>query len=337
MNLGNKTANYDWMLSQDTTMHPYLESCYFSITVLTGLGDILRPEYATHIGFSLFCSVLGVAIIAFLINNIGTAVTTDSFTMDHEQHILNVSNFMGYNGVPRELQSRVISHVEHTWAQFRGADPTTVLEGLPGLFRDSLKAQLSKPVLEHCPILRGADEEQRLWLACHFSFESFPPREYIFEAGFIAHKLYFVSSGDVNLITGSDPKLRLPESQEIIAPPVHSTFKTLSKKGGADLLRTQYQAMHRKRTFVERSTGHLHRHVNSAKRLLSGRSLPLYKVLRTVRQGAVLGSEAFVQDEELVYRTSAVSATSCHFCVLDRASFAELTLQFPWVLYPHVL
>jgi voltage-gated potassium channel len=198
-----------WMLLDGIETAPnmatrYLRAFYWSVTTLTtvGYGDITPVTNAQTL-FTMGVMLLGVGGYGYVIGNVASLLANiDVVKAQHKKKLEELNTFIKVRQVPRALQERLRSFYDHMWRQRKGYDESSIMEELPFSLKTDVALHLKKEVLEKLPILNGAGPGLIRDLALKLKPAIATPGDFIIRRGEAADAMYFISHGQVEVLSG---------------------------------------------------------------------------------------------------------------------------------------
>jgi voltage-gated potassium channel len=180
----------------------YLDALYWCITTLTtvGYGDVTPATPAQTI-YAMVVMVLGIGVYGFVIGSAAMLFTRmDMAKAQRNATLERLSGFLRYRRIPAPLRKHIFDYYNYVWDRRMGYDEAAVLADLPPTLRRELSLVLRGELLEKLSFLEGASRELIYDLSEQLQPMVFPPGETIVRAGDIGHHLYFIGSGEVEVI-----------------------------------------------------------------------------------------------------------------------------------------
>jgi voltage-gated potassium channel len=187
----------------------YNLSLYWTITTLTtvGYGDISPTDNIGRI-YTMFVMILGVAMYGVIIGNISSLlVQVDSFRQAQKSKMENLMAYMKHHFVPLDLQTEVISFYSKHLKLSTGQQEDSSLEGLPAALRDQLEFYANLKLINAVPMFKSASMECKRDLSQSLESMVVAPNHNIINFGEIGNEMYFVSHGQVEVLTENDDLL----------------------------------------------------------------------------------------------------------------------------------
>ncbi len=187
----------------------YINALYWTITTLTavGYGDITPADNYQKL-YAIFVEVLGFGVIAFLIGAVASSLMRkDPATVRYQKNIDSLAALMHYRSLPGGLRNRILDFYKYMWRKRLGYDETAFLQSLPDSLRTEVALHLKKEVIEKVSLFNNASDEFQREIALLLKPIFLTPGDYIFKAGDIGKKMYFVVNGELDTLTGSEDQV----------------------------------------------------------------------------------------------------------------------------------
>lgn len=179
----------------------YLRALYWTITTLAtvGYGDV-TPSSSAQIAYAMLVMVLGASMFGYVIGNIANLLANaDSLRTRHLAQLERATLFLRDRGVPQALRRRLRDYYDYLWESRMGHDDR-LFDDLPAALRIELARELSRPILDRVPFLRGASEPFLRELVRHLRPAVFTPGELVLRRGDLGHRIYFIRRGTVEVL-----------------------------------------------------------------------------------------------------------------------------------------
>lgn len=196
--LGNGSAGIE-----DDQLLTYVKAVYWTFTTLTtvGYGDISARTIAQML-YSCGVQVVGVGVFGFVLSNVaGLLARSDAAREHHMDNLDKIETFMNLHQTPPELRGKIRAYYHYMWSSKKGYQDQTLLEGLPSKIQSELFLHINRTIIERVPFLRGAERELLGELMNELKPRVFVPGERIFRIDEAGDALYFIHSGDVEVLS----------------------------------------------------------------------------------------------------------------------------------------
>lgn len=184
-------------------MMTYVKAIYWTFTTLTtvGYGDI-SAKTAGQMLFTCFVQVMGVGVFGFILSNVASLLSRSDAAREHHMDNLDkVETFMRTHHIPTELRGKIRSYYHYLWVTKKGYKDQSLLEDLPGKIQSELFFHINKSIVEKVPFLADASQELIEDLMNELEPRIFVPGERIFRSGDRGDALYFIHSGQIDILT----------------------------------------------------------------------------------------------------------------------------------------
>jgi hypothetical protein len=198
---GNVGPNPDKMLE-------YVKAVYWSFTTLTtvGYGDISASTIPQML-YACFVQVTGVGVFGFVLSNVASLLSRmDAAREHHLDNLDKVETFMHSHHIPVDLKGKVRSYYHYMWKKHRGYQDRTLLADLPQKMQSELLLFINRNIVSKVPLFKGASQDLVEELMSELTPRVVMPGEKIFHLGEPGDALYFIQSGQVDIIS-SDNKI----------------------------------------------------------------------------------------------------------------------------------
>jgi len=186
----------------------YLRALYWSITTIAtiGYGDYTPDKNSNlQIGYTIGVMVFGVGMYGYIIGNVATLIANlDMARAFYRNKMEEINDFLRRKRVPADLQKRVRDYYAYLWETQRSVSAAPIAAELPHTLSQEILLFLNRTLIEKVSLFRNADEIFIREIVQLLKPISFLPRDYIIRQGEYGDCMYFLSSGEVEvLIDGS--------------------------------------------------------------------------------------------------------------------------------------
>jgi voltage-gated potassium channel len=180
----------------------YARAMYWAFTTLTtvGYGDIVAKT-APQMFYCCLVQVMGVGVFGFILSNVASLLSRSDAAREHHMDSLDrIETFMRLHHIPTDLRGKIRSYYHYLWSNKKGYHDESLLEGLPAKIQSELWTYINKSIIEKVPFLKGASQELIEDLMNELEPRIYVPGERIFRIGEMGDALYFVHSGQVEVL-----------------------------------------------------------------------------------------------------------------------------------------
>lgn len=187
----------------------YVKAVYWSFTTLTtvGYGDI-SAKTPPQMMFAAFTQILGVGVFGFVLSNVASLLSRlDAAREHHMDNLDQMESFMNSHQLPVQLKSKIRGYYHHLWKNHRGYSDRGILDSLPQKIQSEVFFYLNQSIIEKVSLLKGASQEMLEDLMHELDPRIFVPGERIFRAGDHGDSMYFIHSGQVDVLSSEGVKI----------------------------------------------------------------------------------------------------------------------------------
>jgi CRP-like cAMP-binding protein len=184
----------------------YIASLYWSISSMTtvGYGDIVAISSEERL-FSIATMLLASTFFAFFVGNMAHIISNvDATSAMYKSKMEFVSEFLAYQQLPEDLQSRIKSFYAHCWKRLSSFPYSEhhILGELSASLRREVVLYLNREMVEKVPFFHGQSDSFIANLILSMKIEICAPHDTIMQEGDIGHCMYFLRRGIVEVISG---------------------------------------------------------------------------------------------------------------------------------------
>ncbi len=202
--LGSGTAGLD----ADPVL-TYVKAVYWSFTTLTtvGYGDISAKTIGQML-YTCGIQVLGVGVFGFILSNVASILArTDAAREHHMDNLDKIETFMRLHHTPQDLRSKIRTYYHYMWMNKKGYQDRSLVDDLPIKIQSELFMHINRSIAEKVPFLRDADSELLEELMSELKPRVYVPEEKIFKIGDPGDALYFIQSGQVEILSAEGKRV----------------------------------------------------------------------------------------------------------------------------------
>lgn len=190
-------------LNQLTLVDRYFRSVYWSFVTMTGYNNT-NPNTLAEAVFSFCVTLMGISLFATIIGSVGSLVTNlDSSKLYFRQKLDSINEYMSYKQIPENLQNEVRNYFLYLWKSGKGLDKNQALDQLPQYLKHKMNMFLNSGVIRRVPMFEEWKDDKNFItdIVKNLSSRIYLPRAVIVCEGDIGNEMYFISHGEVNVIS----------------------------------------------------------------------------------------------------------------------------------------
>jgi hypothetical protein len=182
----------------------YLRALYWCVTTIAtiGYGDYTPDKNSNlQIGYTIGVMVFGVGMYGYIIGNVATLIANlDVARAFYRTKMEEINDFLRKKRVPADLQKRVRDYYAYLWETQRSVSPVPIAAELPHSLSQEILLYLNRALIEKVSLFRNADEIFIREIVQVLKPMSFLPQDYIIRQGEYGDCMYFLSSGEVEVL-----------------------------------------------------------------------------------------------------------------------------------------
>ena len=198
--------------STDVILRQYVSSLYWTMATLTtvGYGDITAHEDSSQEKvFATLILVIGTAIYTQVIAMLEDIVSQLDVTSSLYKMKMNKVELYSQNqGLPDSLKSKIFAYYYYLWRTQKGIKGENILKYFPNTLRAEMTLTLISPLLQKTFFIKDTENDFVASLIDNISLEVYLPDDYLFIVGERCDTLYFLTKGEVDLLTSKKVKFK---------------------------------------------------------------------------------------------------------------------------------
>ncbi|MGO9409250.1 MAG: cyclic nucleotide-binding domain-containing protein, partial [Spirochaetia bacterium] len=184
----------------------YLRGVYWCVTTIAtiGYGDY-TPNHNSNlqIVYTIAVMVFGVGMYGYIIGNVATLIANlDTARAAYQEKMEEINDFLRTKKVPAALQTRVRDYYSYLWETQKSVTTVSITEELPHTISMEILLFLNRTILSKVALFRNANEIFIREIVQLLRPIVFLPGDYIIRQGEYGDCMYFLSSGDVEVLVG---------------------------------------------------------------------------------------------------------------------------------------
>ena len=189
----------------------YLRTYYWSVGLTSGSarGDI-PPIITAEFLFVIAMEVAGTVVLGLILGSLSSMFTSTRLLEDKvERQMAELREYLNERNVPRQLRARIRHYMELFYRKKTGYDEKKLLAHLPPTLGRQLLEELYESKIEAVPGMRGLPDEVRARLCMAMKPMKVLKKDVVYKEGEIAHCVYVIEDGAVELSRTSVVLMRL--------------------------------------------------------------------------------------------------------------------------------
>jgi voltage-gated potassium channel len=182
----------------------YLRALYWCVTTIAtiGYGDYTPDKNSNlQIAYTIGVMVFGVGMYGYIIGNVATLIANlDVARAYYRTKMEEINDFLRKKRVPAELQKRVRDYYAYLWETQRSVSTVPIAAELPHSLSQEILLFLNRELIQKVSLFRGANEIFIREIVQLLRPMSFLPEDYIIRQGEYGDCMYFLSSGEVEVL-----------------------------------------------------------------------------------------------------------------------------------------
>jgi voltage-gated potassium channel len=184
----------------------YLRGVYWCVTTIAtiGYGDYV-PNHNSNLQiiYTIGVMVFGVGMYGYIIGNVATLIANlDTARAAYQEKMEEINDFLRTKRVPAALQTRVRDYYSYLWETQKSVTTVSITEELPHTIAMEILLFLNRTILSKVSLFRNANEIFIREIVQLLRPIVFLPGDYIIRQGEYGDCMYFLSSGDVEVVVG---------------------------------------------------------------------------------------------------------------------------------------
>ncbi|HVP17488.1 MAG TPA: cyclic nucleotide-binding domain-containing protein [Spirochaetia bacterium] len=184
----------------------YLRGVYWCVTTIAtiGYGDY-TPSHDSNlqIVYTIVVMVFGVGMYGYIIGNVASLIVNlDVARAAYQEKMEEVNDFFRTRRVPGALQARVKDYYAYLWETQKSVSSVSITDELPHTLSTEILLYLNRTILSKVSLFKNANEIFIREIVGLLRPMVFLPDDYIIRQGEYGDCMYFLSSGEVEVLVG---------------------------------------------------------------------------------------------------------------------------------------
>ncbi|KAI9073199.1 hypothetical protein K1719_044808 [Acacia pycnantha] len=193
---------------QSTTHVPHkiFYCLWWGLRNMSSLGqDLKTSTFIEEIFFTIFISIFGLILFAFLIGNVQKYLQSMQFTTARAEQLSvrkqNIEKWMLHRMLPEDLRERIRRYERYQWQENGGVDEETLIRNLPKDLRSDVKRHLCLHLLLKVPMFEIMDAQFLDALCDGLKPVLYTENTYIIREGDPVDQMVFFIQGNLESVT----------------------------------------------------------------------------------------------------------------------------------------
>ncbi|OWF38602.1 cyclic nucleotide-gated channel rod photoreceptor subunit alpha-like isoform X2 [Mizuhopecten yessoensis] len=185
----------------DNFIRKYICCIYWSLLILTTIGERPPPQTNLEHVFTGLTFVIGVFIFAAVVGNVGDVISNlNASRQEFQARMDQIKFYLRHRNVPLPLQNRVKRWADYTWTRNQAMDEPQLLQMLPERLQMEIAIQVHLDTLKKVTIFEECEEGLLRELVLKLRPQIFSPGDYICHIGDIGREMYIINHGKIEII-----------------------------------------------------------------------------------------------------------------------------------------
>ncbi len=196
-------------------MDQYIRALYWCTTTIAtiGYGDYYpNHEVNSQIVYTIIVQIVGVGMYGYIIGNIASLIANiDVAKAEFMKKTEVINAYMHGKKIPIALQEKVRNYYTYLYSTQKSAGNVSFLSELPSTLSTDISLFLNHTILDKVNLFKGADEIFIREVVRLLEPTVFLPGDFIIRQGEYGDCMYFLSSGEAEVIVNGTVVARLTE------------------------------------------------------------------------------------------------------------------------------
>ncbi|KAK9914437.1 hypothetical protein M0R45_038218 [Rubus argutus] len=183
---------------ESTDLIPKVSYCFWwGLQNLSSLGQSLKTStYVWEIYFSVFVSLSGLILFAFLLGNMQTYLQSKTARLEELRlKGQEIELWMAFHSLPRRLKKRIWKYQKYKWQETKGVDVESFLHNLPRDIRRETKQHLCSGPLSKVRMFQNMDKRLLDAICDHLKPVLYIEHSFILRKGDPLDEMLFITRG----------------------------------------------------------------------------------------------------------------------------------------------
>uniref|UniRef100_A0A8C4S6H7 Cyclic nucleotide-binding domain-containing protein n=1 Tax=Erpetoichthys calabaricus TaxID=27687 RepID=A0A8C4S6H7_ERPCA len=185
----------------------YIHCYYFAVKTLITIGGLPDPETLFEIVFQLLNYFSGVFAFSIMIGQMRDVIGAATAGKNYYRSCMDTTiNYMNNYKIPRDVQNRVKTWYEYTWASQGMLGKEELLIQLPDKMRLDIAVDVNYSIVSKVPLFQGCDLQMIYDMLKRLKSVVYLPGDYVCKKGEIGREMYIIKAGEVQVLGGPEGK-----------------------------------------------------------------------------------------------------------------------------------
>lgn len=191
----------------------YIRALYWSVTTVAtiGYGDYY-PDHESNLQiiFTIVVQVFGVGMYGYIIGNVsGLIANLDVARAEFIKKIESVKVYLDNKMIPKELQEKILSYYFYLWDKKKNVSDENFLSDLPTSLSIEIMLYLNRDMLMKVDLFKNSQDLFVREAMQMLKPLIYLPKDYIIREGEYGDCMYFLSSGEVEVLVNDNQVAKL--------------------------------------------------------------------------------------------------------------------------------
>ncbi|KAL0985515.1 hypothetical protein UPYG_G00157890 [Umbra pygmaea] len=179
----------------------YYYSFWFSVLILTTVGDVPQPECEEEYLFMIADLLIAVLVFAYVVGDVGNVITNlrDRDNVFFPNHEL-VKSYLRNRYISKELRKRVNDWYQHLYINRKITRENEILRQLPVQLQTEIAVSVHLPTLSKVTIFQNCETSLLEELVLKLTPQVYSPGEYVCRKGDVGHEMYIIKEGKLAVV-----------------------------------------------------------------------------------------------------------------------------------------
>ncbi|KAJ3367110.1 hypothetical protein GGF32_000172 [Allomyces javanicus] len=183
-----------------STFHTSLKTFVYVFRKLQTNSERLYCTFEIMFGTVIYGSIFGV--LSNFIRALDTKAALEDEAEKHKLKMDYLKKFLRTRRFPVDLQRKILHHEEFLWVKGQGMDEGTLFGNLPKSLRQDVYNHMYMDLVNQVPLFKGTDWSFKANLTRAMRTVIAPADFYICRQGDDGSEMYFIRSGEIEVVTG---------------------------------------------------------------------------------------------------------------------------------------